>query len=63
MAKVNANVLAEEVVRRMTARVARFDDPAQPYRSREMPFRLSDKGDYDHLARVREWSLEIGAEE
>jgi ATP-dependent helicase/nuclease subunit B len=63
VAKVDANALAEEAVRRIKARIARFDNPAQPYRSREMPFRLSDKGDYDHLARVREWSLEIGAEE
>jgi hypothetical protein len=29
-----------------------------PYISRAMPERINDKGDYDHLARVREWTLE-----
>ena len=37
--------------------IARYDDEAQPYRSRETMERLSDVRDYDHLARVREWSL------
>jgi ATP-dependent helicase/nuclease subunit B len=63
VAEVDANAKAAEALRRLTARVARYDDPAQPYRSREMPFRMSDEGDYDHLARVREWSLEERLEE
>ena len=54
----DADAKAKDALRRLTARVARYDDPAQPYRSREMPFRMSDAGDYDHLARVREWTLE-----
>ena len=58
IADVDANTKAAEALARVTARVARYDNPAQPYRSREMPFRLSDQGDYDHLARVREWTLE-----
>jgi ATP-dependent helicase/nuclease subunit B len=32
------------------------DNERQGYRSREMPERVTDKGDYDHLARVAEWS-------
>jgi ATP-dependent helicase/nuclease subunit B len=58
VAGVDANAKAAKALARLTARVARYDDPAQPYRSREMPFRMSDEGDYDHLARVREWTLE-----
>jgi ATP-dependent helicase/nuclease subunit B len=58
VAELDADALAAEVIARLTARVARYDDPAQPYLSRAMPFRMSDEGDYDHLARVREWSLE-----
>jgi ATP-dependent helicase/nuclease subunit B len=37
--------------------VARFDDPAQPYLSRVAPQFVKAKiSDYDHLARVFEWS-------
>ena len=37
--------------------VARFDDPAQPYLSRSAPqFVKAHISDYDHLARVFEWS-------
>jgi ATP-dependent helicase/nuclease subunit B len=37
--------------------VARYEDPAEPYRSRTAPqFVKSYGSDYDHLARVYEWS-------
>jgi ATP-dependent helicase/nuclease subunit B len=36
--------------------VARYRRPAQPYRSRTATRFLSQVSDYDHLARVREWS-------
>jgi ATP-dependent helicase/nuclease subunit B len=37
--------------------VGRFDDPAQPYLSRTAPqFVKARMSDYDHLARVFEWS-------
>ncbi|MFO1014103.1 MAG: double-strand break repair protein AddB, partial [Caulobacteraceae bacterium] len=37
--------------------IARYDDPAWPYRSRTAPqFVHLYESDYDHLARVREWS-------
>jgi ATP-dependent helicase/nuclease subunit B len=59
----DANALAMKALARLVARVARYDDPAQPYRSREMPFLLGEVGDYDHLARVREWSRAGESEE
>jgi ATP-dependent helicase/nuclease subunit B len=45
---------AEENLR---ARIAEFDDQTMPYLPRVMPFRAEIPGDYDHLSRVREWSL------
>ena len=37
--------------------IARFDDPDQPYLSRVAPqFVKARVSDYDHLARVFEWS-------
>ena len=35
---------------------ARFDEQTTPYPPRIKPFRVESEGDYDHLARVREWS-------
>ena len=40
-----------------------FVDPATPYLSRPMPKFASRFADYDHLARVKEWSLAGGAGE
>ncbi len=40
----------------LARQIARYDDEKQPYRSREMPFSVTDEGDYDHLSRFREWS-------
>jgi ATP-dependent helicase/nuclease subunit B len=37
--------------------IALFDDESHPYLSRVRPYRADQPGDYDHLARVREWSL------
>jgi ATP-dependent helicase/nuclease subunit B len=51
-------------MRRLTGVVARFDDPETPYRSRERPmFLRRHPGDYDHLARVKEWSLSGDADD
>ena len=53
---------ADMALRRLTAVIARFDDPDTPYRPRERPmFLRRGGGDYDHLARVKEWSLSGGA--
>jgi ATP-dependent helicase/nuclease subunit B len=47
----------------LTRRIAQFDLPETPYLSRLAPYRADVPGDYDHLARVREWSLSGWAEE
>ncbi len=40
----------------LEALVAAFDDPATPYRARPRPDLALRFGDYDHLARIGEWS-------
>src|SRR5579859_239272 len=40
--------------------VARYDDPAMPYRSLPRPERAGRYRDYDHLARVAEWGSVSG---
>jgi ATP-dependent helicase/nuclease subunit B len=52
----NAVELAREAVTQLARRIAGFRDPATPYRPRVRPYRADIAGDYDHLARVREWS-------
>jgi ATP-dependent helicase/nuclease subunit B len=52
----NAMALAEDACQRLAGRIARFDDPATPYVSRRIVEKTTYAGDYDHLARVREWS-------
>ncbi len=58
----NAQALAEEAALKLAQRIARFDDKDTPYLSRVRPYRTDSVGDYDHLARVREWSLSGGEE-
>ena len=41
----------------LTDLITLFAEPDHPYISRIWPFRADQPGDYDHLARVREWSL------
>ncbi len=48
--------LAAEARAGLEALIARFDDPGTPYPSRPYPDRAPAYGDYDHLARVKEWS-------
>ncbi len=43
----------------LEALIAAFDDENTPYLSRLRPMLLSHDGDYDHLARVREWSADV----
>lgn len=53
----NVAALIVEAEEKFAARVAYFDDPETPYPPRVRPERSTDVGDYDHLSRVREWSL------
>jgi ATP-dependent helicase/nuclease subunit B len=56
---VNADAaqLSAETIVKLAQRIADFDREETPYLSRIAPFRTGSTGDYDHLARVREWSL------
>ncbi len=49
--------LVAEALARLKARIAEFARPETPYRSRVAPYSTDISGDYDHLARVREWSI------
>ncbi len=52
---------ADRALQKLIEVALRFEDPATPYRSRERPmFQGRSYGDYDHLARVKEWSLSGG---
>jgi ATP-dependent helicase/nuclease subunit B len=52
---------ADHALRKLTAVIQKFEDVDTPYRSRERPmFLRRGGGDYDHLARVKEWSLSGG---
>ena len=52
----DAVALAEEAVVQLSRRIAWFQEQATAYRPRVRPYRADLAGDYDHLARVREWS-------
>jgi ATP-dependent helicase/nuclease subunit B len=52
----DAVALAEEAVAQLARRIAWFQEEATAYRPRVRPYRADIAGDYDHLARVREWS-------
>ncbi|HXW28735.1 MAG TPA: hypothetical protein VEK55_05165, partial [Xanthobacteraceae bacterium] len=54
---------ADRALSRFTALVQRFSTPTQPYRSLVHPLWKSRYGDYDHLARVQEWSATAAASE
>jgi ATP-dependent helicase/nuclease subunit B len=55
---------ADYALNRLTEVLNRFTKPDTPYASRERPmFMGRGGGDYDHLARVREWSLSGGLAE
>ncbi len=53
-----ADELADLALERLRLWVAKFDDPATPYLSRPRPQFLDYAGDYDHLARTGERSLQ-----
>ena len=55
--------LVDGTVQRLKEFIAKFSDPSTPYRPRVAPLRTDITGDYDHLARVREWSLSGWEEE
>lgn len=54
--------LAEEARLRLERRIAAFHDESVPYVSRAIPQFAGETGDFDHLARLWEWSA-VGGEE
>ena len=54
---------AERALAKLTTLVQRFDDDNEPYRSLVHPMWKARYGDYDHLARVKEWSATGGPED
>ena len=51
---------ADTALARLTGVVLRFADEQTPYRSLVHPMWRTHYGEYDHLARVKEWSLAGG---
>jgi ATP-dependent helicase/nuclease subunit B len=51
---------ADRALERLTELVRKFDDDSVPYRSLVHPMWTTHYGDYDHLARVKEWSASGG---
>ncbi len=54
---------ADRALDKLAALVRRFDDQNEPYRSLVHPMWKARYGDYDHLARVKEWSATGGPED
>ena len=53
---IEGDYLPKRAVDALQRRIAWFAEKDTPYRSRVRPYRADIAGDYDHLARVREWS-------
>jgi ATP-dependent helicase/nuclease subunit B len=49
--------LIDDALQGVRRLIAAFDDPATPYRSRPRPDKAPRYSDYQHLARVKEWSV------
>lgn len=54
---------ADHALTRLQKLAADFENPATPYLSLVHPMWRNQYGDYDHLARVKEWSLAGGNDE
>jgi ATP-dependent helicase/nuclease subunit B len=65
--KIAPSMLAEQSLKKLSALVARYADPAMPYevkrRSAQAFRRLYDYDDYEQLARVKEWLTQDAEEE
>lgn len=55
--KVVPDAKAAEALELLRKLIADYGKQTTPYPSRMRPFNEKDVGDYDHLARVREWSV------
>ncbi|MBK1699313.1 double-strand break repair protein AddB [Rhodovibrio salinarum] len=61
--RTDPDELAAAALDGLTALIDRFADPDQPYHARPRPGFAPRYTDYDHLARVQEWSAGIGGED
>jgi ATP-dependent helicase/nuclease subunit B len=60
----DADAQADRALGKLTEVMTKFDSADTPFLSKERPMFLRRfPGEYDHLARVKEWSLSGGAEE
>ena len=57
------NVHADRALAKLKQVATRFEDAAQPYRPLVLTMWKSRYGTYDHLARVKEWSVGDAEEE
>lgn len=55
--KADAAELAAQAKALLIQRVTEFDNEDTSYKPRMFPFRSDIEGEYDHLARVKEWSV------
>ena len=55
--KVDADALAETVLEKLKALIAAYDDPATAYTPVPRRNEAPKYNDYEHLARIKEWSL------
>jgi ATP-dependent helicase/nuclease subunit B len=58
-----ANSQADHALARLTELAMKFEDESAPYLSLVHPMWTTHYGDYDHLARVKEWSMMGGADD
>jgi hypothetical protein len=56
IADLDPEAVARAALERLKNRIAEFDT-WRPFRSRVMVFKVTEVGDYDQLARVREWAV------
>jgi ATP-dependent helicase/nuclease subunit B len=54
---------ADHALGKLKALAVKFENEAEPYRSLVHPMWKTHYGDYDHLARVKEWSATGGGDE
>jgi ATP-dependent helicase/nuclease subunit B len=62
-ANLDAGALAIKARELLHSLVAQYDDPCTSYPSWKLRERVTDRSDYDHLARVLEWSAGGEADE
>ena len=60
MKGTHADAEADKALEKLTGVIARFQDAGTPYLPMVRPMFRASYGDYDHLERIREWSLTGG---